>query len=406
MRDGWTETTLDSLLESQIGGVWGDDPGVGEVDVPVYRQTEFAHDGQLSIPAGASRSVSKAQLASRLLREGDILIQKSAGTPTLPGRVVRVPNLPEASIFSNFLTRLRADELKVNGVYLFLTLQRLHATGVAHEHQRGTNIRNLDLSAYLRTRVEIPPLEEQRRIVDLIESIDAYIAALEAEEAALAATRSNLLGELLTRRGEDWIETTLGDIASVISGGTPSTQVPEYWGGDIVWTTPTEVVASNGGMITTSSRRLSATGLANSSAKMLPPGAVLLTSRATIGAVALAGVPLCTNQGFASLVCGPSVLPKFLLYWCTVNTAEFTSRASGNTFPEISRSKVAGVPLVLPPLREQRRIVDLVESVDTAIADAAGARQSAVALRRATLGALLSGDHEIPSSYDDLLETV
>lgn len=163
---------------------------------------------------------------------------------------------------------------------------------------------------------------------------------------------------------EGWVETTLGDVSSVISGGTPSTQVPEYWGGDIVWTTPTEVVASNGGVITTSSRRLSTTGLANSSAKMLPPGAVLLTSRATIGAVALAGVPLCTNQGFASLVCGPSVLPKFLLYWCTANTAEFTSRASGNTFPEISRSKVAGVPIVLPPLEEQWRIVDLIESVD------------------------------------------
>ena len=94
---------------------------------------------------------------------------------------------------------------------------------------------------------------------------------------------------------DHWQSTTLGEIADVVSGGTPRTKIPEYWGGDIVWVTPTEVVAQEGRIITSSDRMITQEGLDGSSAKMLPVDAVLLTSRATIGAVALAGVPLATN---------------------------------------------------------------------------------------------------------------
>ena len=93
MRDGWVETTLGNLISHSIGGIWGEDPGDAEIDVPVYRQTEFNDSGVLTTPADAFRSISKSQLKSRTLQHGDILIQKSAGTPTLPGRVVMVPDL-------------------------------------------------------------------------------------------------------------------------------------------------------------------------------------------------------------------------------------------------------------------------------------------------------------------------
>lgn len=156
----------------------------------------------------------------------------------------------------------------------------------------------------------------------------------------------------------------LGEIAEVIGGGTPSTSQPSYWGGSIPWITPGEVTRNEGQVVTDTERTITPKGLAASSATLLPQHAVLMTSRATVGAVALAGRPMATNQGFAALVARDGVLPRFLMYWVQANRAEFEGRASGSTFPEISRSKVKAVPIRLPGLPVQRRIVDLIGTLD------------------------------------------
>lgn len=165
----------------------------------------------------------------------------------------------------------------------------------------------------------------------------------------------------------EWERTTLGDVATVVGGGTPSTKNESYWGGDVLWLTPGELTKREGTVITCTDRRISNAGLANSSAKMLPKDAVLLTSRATVGAVGLAGQPMATNQGFQSLVAGPSVLPRFLMNWVQANRGEFEARASGSTFPEISGKKIKAIPLEVPPLAEQRRIVEVMIAVDAQI---------------------------------------
>lgn len=183
---------------------------------------------------------------------------------------------------------------------------------------------------------------------------------------------------------------TLGEVAEVVSGGTPRTSDPAFWSGDVVWVTPTEVVANNGKTIFSSARTITEAGLSSSSAKLLPVNTVLLTSRATIGAVALAGVPLATNQGFASLVCGNDVLPRFVMYWCQANKHQLVARAGGNTFLEISRKKVAGIPILAPPLAEQRRIVDLIESVDSYIDSLQTQVEATRSARSAVLLELLS----------------
>lgn len=164
---------------------------------------------------------------------------------------------------------------------------------------------------------------------------------------------------------EDWSDHLLGDIAEVIGGGTPSTSQHSYWGGSIPWITPGEVTRNEGMIVTETLRTITSEGLAASSATLLPEHAVLMTSRATVGAVALAGRPMATNQGFAALVARKDVLPHFLMYWVQANRAEFEGRASGSTFPEINRSKVKAVPVRLPGLSEQLRIVDLIGTLDT-----------------------------------------
>jgi len=202
-----------------------------------------------------------------------------------------------------------------------------------------------------------------------------------------------------------WTEATLGDVADVIGGGTPSTTVPEYWGGEIVWLTPTEVVPRDGQMILDSERRITNEGLKNSGAQLLPAGSVILTSRASVGFVGISGVELCTNQGFQSLVPRDSVLAKFLMYWIQSNRVEFESRAAGSTFKEISRSNVRSIKMQLPALAEQRRIVNLVSSVDTYIDTLQRKADVARDARKAVLRELLSasGDDWAETSLDELV---
>ena len=164
-----------------------------------------------------------------------------------------------------------------------------------------------------------------------------------------------------------WTETSLGEIAEVIGGGTPSTAIAEYWDGDIVWLTPTEITSQHGKVVSDSIRKITDLGFKNSGAQMLPKDSVILTSRASVGYVALAGKDLCTNQGFQSLIPKQSVLAKYLMFWIQQNRTEFESRSAGSTFKEISKSNVKSIKLHLPPLPEQKRIVDLISSVDSYI---------------------------------------
>ncbi|CAB4865988.1 MAG: hypothetical protein F2786_03535 [Actinobacteria bacterium] len=191
-----------------------------------------------------------------------------------------------------------------------------------------------------------------------------------------------------------WVETTLGEISEVIGGGTPSTAIAEYWDGNIVWLTPTEITSQDGKVISDSIRKITDLGFRNSGAQMLPKDSVILTSRASVGYVALSGIDLCTNQGFQSLVPKESVLAKFLMFWIQQNRPEFESRSAGSTFKEISKSNVKSIKLSIPALPEQKRIVDLISSVDSYIEALQQQLESAKRSRNAVLHELLTAGRD------------
>jgi type I restriction enzyme S subunit len=249
----------------------------------------------------------------------------------------------------------------------------------------------------------LPPLVEQKRIVDLISSVDSYIEALQELVDKTRKSRNAVLHELLTKGGDGWVETTLGEISEVVGGGTPSTSLPEYWDGQIVWLTPTEVTSQDGKEIDNSIRKISELGFKNSGAQILPKGSVILTSRASVGFVAIAGTDLCTNQGFQSLIPKESVVAKFLMFWIQQNRSEFDSRSAGSTFKEISKSNVKSIRILLPPLAEQKRIVGIISSFDNEIGALEQSLSKSKNLRSALLSDLLSGNHEIPTTYDKLI---
>lgn len=191
-----------SCLSDVLGGDWGREPGKDEVDLPVYRQTEFTDIGQLSRPAGVIRSHGSKPAASRILREGDILLQKSAGTPSLPGRTVRCPPDMEDATFSNFLVRLRVDETRTLPSFVFWRLWHDHQTGRALAHQAGTSIRNLNVGDYLGRDMNLPDLAAQHRVAQVADELQAVVVGTRTVRVKVTAFRDRLLADLLSGEHE------------------------------------------------------------------------------------------------------------------------------------------------------------------------------------------------------------
>lgn len=165
----------------------------------------------------------------------------------------------------------------------------------------------------------------------------------------------------------DWETMPIENIGATYSGGTPSRDNPEFWNGNIDWVTPGELTKLSSKWLTQTRERITQAGLSGSGAVLLPKDALLVTTRATIGAVAIAGMPVATNQGFKSIVLDSSNDPLFYFYVIRKIASEFSRLAFGSTFDEISRRDFVRVVVPQPPLPEQRRIAAILDLADEAI---------------------------------------
>ena len=166
---------------------------------------------------------------------------------------------------------------------------------------------------------------------------------------------------------EGWKECRLGDIAEVVGGGTPKTDVAEYWNGEIPWITPRDLSNFKGRYISKGERNISEKGLIHSSAKILPKGTILLSTRAPVGYLAIAENNITTNQGFRSLVPFDYTNNIFLYYLLKNNIEYLKSQATGTTFGELAGSVLKSLIFPIPPLPEQRAIAGVLSSLDDKI---------------------------------------
>lgn len=195
----------------------------------------------------------------------------------------------------------------------------------------------------------------------------------------------------LPSHGGSWSDSTVGSLARVTGGGTPSTRVASYWGGGIPWFTPAEIKAEGSGLVSKSERTISQDGLTHSSATLLPAGSVLVTSRASIGNCAVLEVPGTTNQGFASLVPKDPRSTWFLYFWIQQNRAALESRAAGSTFLEISAGKVSQIPLSAPGIDEQHAIGRALRDSDLELDALRSRLQKARAIKTGMMQQLFTG---------------
>lgn len=166
----------------------------------------------------------------------------------------------------------------------------------------------------------------------------------------------------------EWVESPLVELANIVSGGTPSRDVPAYWGGEIPWVTPTDITACQTNYLEQTEDTISKQGLLGSSAKLLPAGAILLTSRASIGLSKIARIPVATNQGFKSLVPKQGIDGTFLFYQTQRLRSAFERFAAGSTFLEINKKDTERILLPHPTCTvEQKKIATILTGIDSAI---------------------------------------
>lgn len=162
-----------------------------------------------------------------------------------------------------------------------------------------------------------------------------------------------------------WPLIRLGDCCEVKSGATPKTDIGEYWGGQIRWATPKDISRLDCPYLFDTPEKITAEGFRSCSTQMLPVGTVLVSSRAPIGLVAIAGVEMCTNQGFKNLMPGPAVDSHYLYHCMKVNSARLAALGNGATFKEVSKSVVEDFEIPLPPIQEQQRIAAILDKADS-----------------------------------------
>ena len=167
----------------------------------------------------------------------------------------------------------------------------------------------------------------------------------------------------------NWPISTIGEVCAVVSGATPKTGNPEYWDGDIPWVTPKDLSELSQKHLSDTPRKITEAGLHSCSAKMLPAQSVLLSSRAPIGLVAINTLPVCTNQGFKSMVPRDGCIASdYLYWWLKAHREALEHRGRGATFKEVSKKIVEEIAIPLPPLTEQTRIAGILDAADALLA--------------------------------------
>ena len=272
----------------------------------------------------------------------------------------------------------KIDDFKgIDAFYLLYLFQYRFKEHALRLNAQGT-VPSLRLPMFTEWDLCIPSLQEQGCIGRFLNKIELIITLHQRKLEHLKLKKKSLLQKLFPKEGEvypelrfpgftdPWEQRKLGDIATITGGGTPSTNISEYWNGDIDWYSPVEIGEKR--YASGSIRKITKLGLEKSSAKILPVGTVLFTSRAGIGNTAILQVEGCTNQGFQSITPNSKELDTYFLYTMTPKLKRYGEvTGAGSTFVEVSGKQMEQMNLMIPSLDEQKHVSQLFKVMDDAI---------------------------------------
>lgn len=195
---------------------------------------------------------------------------------------------------------------------------------------------------------------------------------------------------------QEWEVRPLNYLGAICSGGTPDTEVAEYWNGDIAWCTPSDITKLDTKYIESTEVKITAKGLKESSATLLPPRSIVVCTRATIGSAAICNTEIATNQGFKNIIPNEKANPEWLYYIIIYSKPRLVRIGCGSTFLEVSKKDFSRFKIVVPPLAEQRKIAEVLGVWDEAIEKQARLIEKLALRKRGLMQRLLSAKLRLP----------
>lgn len=353
-----------------LSGEWGSDDNEGN-GIPVLRTTNFTNEGIINYANTVTRKITKKDLSKKMLRKGDIIIEKSGGSDKQPvGRVVFFEGEENKYLFNNFTGLLRVQEkTKWLPKYVFYALFANYVMGGTLQFEnRTTGLHNLQTDSYV-SSVEIADREikEQAYIINCLDSVNSLITARREQLAKLDELVKSRFIEMFggVHDSKIYPYKAVKELTDVVSGGTPSRDISEYWEeGTIPWVKTTEL---QNNIVTEVEEYITEQGLSNSSAKIVPSGTVLIAMYGqgkTRGMTAYLGIEACTNQACACILPSAKINQTFLWQFFILSYDNLRDMAKGGNQPNLNGNMIKNFPILCPPRELQEQFATFVEQVD------------------------------------------
>ena len=310
---------------------------------------------------------------SKNVEVGDIAVVVRNGSRSLIGKHAQIKAKMENTVIGAFMTGIHSERPTFTNALLDTTqFDKEIAKNL------GATINQITTGAFKKMMFHFPSPAEQTKIGGYFRELDRLIGLHQRKHDKLVTLKKAMLQKMFPQHGAttpeirfkgfsgEWVEKRLEEICEIVGGGTPSTSIQEYWGGDIDWYSPTEIgdeVYASGSL-----KKITLLGLSKSSARLLPPGkTVLFTSRAGIGDMAILTKEGCTNQGFQSMVLSDDMDPYFIFSMGHLIKIHALKYASGSTFLEVSSKQLGKMKILLPKEYEQQKIGTYFRQLDELI---------------------------------------
>ena len=419
MTDDWRDVTFGDTAE-----LVRDSIQPSECPDAPYIGLEHIGEGTLAL-TGHGVATDVSSLKSRFQR-GDILFGK------LRPYFRKVIRAPFDGICSTDIWVVRPTE-EIDAGYLFYVMASESFVEFATRGSEGTRMPRAQWEHVSQFELRLPPMGEQRRIAGILGCLDDKIElnrrmAETLEQMARALFRSWFVDFEPVRAKQEgrwspaqslpglpahlydsfpdrlepsplgpipagWQVVALGDVVELAGGGTPSTKRAEFWdGGEHCWATPRDLAALTSPVLLDTERKITDAGLARISSGLLPEGTLLMSSRAPIGYLAIANVPVAINQGFIAITAQEGMSNLFMLHWCRAFHERIMTYANGSTFLEISKANFRQVPLVVPDAAVVEAFNSVVRPLTEQIAARAHETQCVAAQRDTLLPRLIGGE--------------
>lgn len=343
----WAHTSLGSLIEKVIDNR-GKNPPYSESGFEVIETSCISGNNKFP-DYSLVRKFVDAETHNHWFRSGhpkkeDLLII------TVGNGIGSVAIMNEdRGVLTQNLIGLRFKKNEACSNFLFYYLNQPSIQDFLSSMNIGSAQPSLKVPHLLGIDVPIPSIPEQKAIATILSSLDDKIDLLHRQNKTLEAMAETLFRQWFVEEAqEDWIPCTIDDVATIKGGTTPSTKNPEYWDGNIYWTSPRDLSNHTSVFLFDTERKITEEGLSQIGSGLMPKGSVLMSSRAPIGYLTITDIEVAVNQGYIAIVCNKK-LPNFFMYlWCKCNMEEIKNAGNGSTFEEISKSNFKSLALTMP----------------------------------------------------------